>query len=158
TVSAPRSVTEVVVQAAVVGCGLASATTLHVLATDACDDGVFCNGVETCDPSRGCVAGAAPVCDDGVACTVDRCDADADACAHAASDLLCGDANACTDDTCDATLGCVYSNNTAPCDDGDACTTGESCRSGVCGAGTPRVCDDANTCTDDACDPLFGCV
>lgn len=38
-----------------------------------CDDGRACNGEETC-VNDVCVEGAAPVCDDGIACTVDRCD------------------------------------------------------------------------------------
>jgi hypothetical protein len=46
-----------------------------------CDDGVHCNGEETCDPQHPdadpltrCVEGQAIVCDDGIACTGDRCD------------------------------------------------------------------------------------
>ncbi len=34
----------------------------------ACDDGVFCNGVETCDPDRGCVEGSVP-CMAGQTCS-----------------------------------------------------------------------------------------
>ena len=33
-----------------------------------CDDGDVCNGLETCDPVTGCVAGTPLVCDDGNAC------------------------------------------------------------------------------------------
>lgn len=39
-----------------------------------CNDGNPCNGVETCAPTRGCVAGEAPVCNDADPCTADRCD------------------------------------------------------------------------------------
>jgi slime mold repeat-containing protein len=39
-----------------------------------CSDGDVCNGEETCRAGT-CAAGAAPSCDDGDACTVDRCDA-----------------------------------------------------------------------------------
>ncbi|HOD09091.1 MAG TPA: IPT/TIG domain-containing protein, partial [Myxococcota bacterium] len=38
-----------------------------------CDNGVFCDGVELCDPALGCYAGTPPTCDDGNACTRDRC-------------------------------------------------------------------------------------
>jgi len=38
-----------------------------------CDDHDPCNGVERCDVGTGCVAGDAPSCDDGDACTTDRC-------------------------------------------------------------------------------------
>lgn len=46
-----------------------------------------------------------------------------------------------------------------PCDDGDACTTGDTLREGRCipGPGTPD-CDDGNRCTDDVCYPAMGCV
>ncbi|UCC30187.1 MAG: matrixin family metalloprotease [Phycisphaerales bacterium] len=47
---------------------------------DNCDDGVFCNGAETCDLLLGCQAGVPETCDDAEACTTDSCDVDADAC------------------------------------------------------------------------------
>lgn len=37
-----------------------------------CDDGMRCNGAERCS-ELACVAGTAVTCDDGMACTVDRC-------------------------------------------------------------------------------------
>jgi hypothetical protein len=44
------------------------------------------------------------------------------------------------------------------CDDGNLCTTGESCRSGVCGGATTLDCNDFNPCTIDACDARDGCT
>lgn len=38
-----------------------------------CDNDVFCDGVELCDPVLGCQAGTPPTCDDGNVCTRDRC-------------------------------------------------------------------------------------
>jgi len=38
-----------------------------------CDDGLYCNGQETCDPRRGCIAGAVVDCSSGDACMIDRC-------------------------------------------------------------------------------------
>ena len=40
-----------------------------------CDDGLFCNGTETCDrtQAQGCVVGTPPVCNDGSRCTDDQC-------------------------------------------------------------------------------------
>jgi hypothetical protein len=38
------------------------------------DDGNVCNGIQTCDPAVGCIAGAPPACDDGDDCTDDSCD------------------------------------------------------------------------------------
>jgi len=47
-----------------------------------CDDGVFCNGLEECDPETGCVDGEPPTCDDGNECTEDSCETDIDECEH----------------------------------------------------------------------------
>ncbi|NUN15524.1 MAG: hypothetical protein HUU55_18015, partial [Myxococcales bacterium] len=55
----------------------------------------------------------------------------------------------CTNDQCVGGL-CEYTNNTEPCDDGDACTENDTCDSGNC-AGTQLDCDDSNECTDDQC-------
>ncbi|MBT9555065.1 MAG: hypothetical protein IV100_03500 [Myxococcales bacterium] len=68
--------------------------------------------------------------------------------------------NPCSIATCDAATGQC---NTAPaadeklCDDGDACTTGDRCKAGACEGATETPCDDLNSCTDDACDPVQGC-
>jgi hypothetical protein len=40
-----------------------------------CDNGLYCDGVETCDKALGCQDGADPTCDDGIPCTTDSCDA-----------------------------------------------------------------------------------
>ncbi|UCC31748.1 MAG: hypothetical protein JSU86_05615, partial [Phycisphaerales bacterium] len=45
-----------------------------------CDDGVFCNGVETCDAVLECQPGVAVDCDDADACTADSCNEDNDVC------------------------------------------------------------------------------
>jgi DNA-binding beta-propeller fold protein YncE len=48
-----------------------------------CDDGVFCNGPERCDPdTASCVPSEPPSCDDEDECTIDSCDPAADECAH----------------------------------------------------------------------------
>lgn len=39
-----------------------------------CPDATLCNGDETCDGAGTCLAGSAPDCDDGNACTADSCD------------------------------------------------------------------------------------
>ena len=123
---------------------------------DWCDDGLFCNGVETCDIQFGCLPGIALNCDDGVACTVDRCDSRDGSCRHTPDVRLCDDHNPCTDDSCSA-QGCANIPNTRSCDDGNACTQNDTCQAGSC-SGTPRVCDDGNACTDNRCEPALGCV
>ena len=48
-----------------------------------CDDGLFCNGAETCNlGTLTCQTGAPPSCSDGVTCTVDTCNEDTDTCDH----------------------------------------------------------------------------
>jgi len=39
----------------------------------------------------------------------------------------------------------------------NACTSGDTCGSGVCGAGSRLACDDGNPCTTDTCDAVGGC-
>ncbi|HUU01404.1 MAG TPA: Ig-like domain-containing protein [Myxococcota bacterium] len=68
----------------------------------------------------------------------------------------CDDGNPCTDEVCDPLAGCIYTNNTAVCDDGSACTYGDACTNGSC-AGTILSCDDGDVCTDEYCDPGKGC-
>jgi hypothetical protein len=125
----------------------------------ACDDGLTCNGAETCSPtSHRCVAGKPMACDDGVACTADACDEVTDLCTHAPSAVLCDDGNLCTDDACDPAAGCRHTANAAPCDDGNACTDGDACSASACLPGPARACDDGVACTTDACDPATGCT
>jgi streptogramin lyase len=72
-----------------------------------CDDGVFCNGTEVCNPNmrgRGCVPAAAPrSCDDMNACTVDSCDEGSRQCRNTVIDRdMDGDpALACGGGDCD---------------------------------------------------------
>lgn len=82
-----------------------------VFAPDAarCDDGLYCNGAEICDPRSGCVAGDAPVLDDRISCTTDTCDEDLDAIVHLPNDSQCDDGDSCTlNFHCDLALDCVY--------------------------------------------------
>ena len=102
-----------------------------------CDDGVFCNGMERCDPAFGCRRGDDPNCDDGFACTVDVCDATTDACGSPPTDSACDDGLVCNGgETCAPTDGTA---------DGQGCV-----------AGVTLTCDDAVRCTIDACDEAAG--
>jgi hypothetical protein len=92
-----------------------------------CDDNCFCNGREVC---AGSFCQAAPVreCDDGIECTVDVCDEDADSCESTIDDGLCSDGDPCTgEEICDLELGCL--------------------------PGVDLNCSDGDTCTSDRCDP-----
>lgn len=74
------------------------------------------------------------------------------------STLPCGDDNPCTDTSCEPLAGCVISDNTLPCEDGDACTSGDVCAAGICQSGPLESCEDGDLCTDDLCDPVLGCL
>ncbi|MBI5607772.1 MAG: hypothetical protein HY902_02715, partial [Deltaproteobacteria bacterium] len=51
----------------------------------------------------------------------------------------------------------VLAADATPCDDGDACTTGETCKAGACQGGKATPCDDGSPCTADSCDKSSGC-
>jgi hypothetical protein len=55
--------------------------------TQACDDGVYCNGLEFCDVRRGCVRGTPVACNDNYTCTIDRCDEETRRCVHSPRDF-----------------------------------------------------------------------
>lgn len=103
-----------------------------------CSNGLFCDGVEKCDPTNpssnattGCVAGAAQVCNDGIACTADTCN--------------------------ESLKKCTFTTNNAACSDGNACNGTELCDALTgCKAGTPVVCNDGVYCTTDSCNPATG--
>ncbi len=82
-----------------------------------CDDGLYCNGVETCNAGV-CEAGTPVDCSSaGDQCNTGTCDE--------------------TGDTC---IAVPVSDGTA-CDDGDACA-GDTCQAGVC---EPNVCESPFT-------------
>ena len=70
----------------------------------------------------------------------------------------CDDGRSCTDDTCDATFGCVNEPmaDGRSCNDGNPCTTNDTCRTGFCDGGPAPDCDDGNVCTRDSCVPASG--
>ncbi|MCS6856931.1 MAG: hypothetical protein NZM37_04390, partial [Sandaracinaceae bacterium] len=116
---------------------------------DCPDDGVFCNGVLVCRDGR-CLAGGIPSCDDGITCTVDRCDAAMDRCIHVPDRRLCP-----SDAFCHPTRGCITEQpcefDTDCADDGIFCNGPETCVMGVCRSAGRRDCDDGNSCTVDTC-------
>ena len=63
-----------------------------------CDDGLWCNGVETCDPATGCVAGTPLDCDDANACTTGDVCVSGECLGEA---VTCDDGLDCTVDACD---------------------------------------------------------
>ena len=126
----------------------------------ACDGDLDGDGVadaEDCEPEDELVfPGADELCNN----IDDDCDGDTDEevlCCEVEAD--CDDSNPCTAHLCeDGTCSAPDFLDAVACDDGDACTTGESCVQGLCWGGAALLCEDGDPCTADACDPLQGCV
>ena len=124
-----------------------------------CDDGAYCNGVETCNAGT-CEAGTAISCDDGVSCTDDSCNEATDSCESSANDANCDNGLFCDGaETCDAVNDCQA--GIAPnCDDGVSCTV-DSCNEGSdsCdNAPNDSLCDNGTFCDGaEICDAVNGC-
>lgn len=138
-----------------------------------CNDSLYCNGTETCNPSTGCVTGAVVDCNDGVSCTVDACNEASDSCDHTPNPAVCLNSLFCDGtETCDPVLDCRPGSDPcaplscnenldqcvtclidAQCDNGQFCDGAETCNvgTGMCVPGTPLVCDDGIGCTADSC-------
>src|SRR5438094_6316798 len=121
--------------------------------TDCADDGVFCNGTESCDTNISeCVHSGDP-CVNGAECNNGPCNENTQ-CATPAVTTCTDDGNACTADQCDGQGACAhpaavtcdnsqFRNGIAPCHPTD----------GTCVPGTQPTCDDGVVCTADSCDP-----
>ncbi len=164
------------------GCQYPSCTTETCVAdpcqTAVCEDDV-CMRTNACTGAQMCCAGScvAAGCSDGNSCTTDSCGMggcihidntepcnDGNACTTSSTcsggacvgsgSLSCADRNVCTTDSCNPMSGCVYTNNTGPCDDGDPCTVRDSCGGGACSAGLRYLCGSR----DCECDGRGGCI
>ncbi len=102
-----------------------------------CDDGRFCNGIETCDGSSTCQPGTSPcgrsqvcderndVCTDNIECTTDS---------------ECDDSNDCTQNVCQDNV-CLFPNFPAGM---------------ACGDSSDTVCDNPDTCdANGTCQPHY---
>ena len=126
-----------------------------------CDNGLWCDGAETCDALAGCQGGTAPDCDDTIGCTDDSCDEVNDTCVNATNDTLCDNGQWCDGaEYCDAALDCQ--NGTAPdCDDTISCTVDTCDEVGDVCVNTPddAPCQNADWCDGaEVCDALLGCI
>jgi hypothetical protein len=112
-------------------CNEATDSCAHAPNNGMCDDGAYCNGVESCDPAVGCQAGDQIICNDNLSCTADTCS--------------------------NVQKKCVFTANNAACDNGLVCDGVETCNpAGVgpsgCATGMGVVCQDEGiACTVDAC-------
>ena len=101
----------------------------NVVDPASCDDGIFCNGVEQCDPlAGGCVPGMRETCNDDDVCTIDRCNEETKSCDRFPRDQ---------DDDGDADWFCEGGTD---CDDGDPRVSGLV--SEVCADSIDNDCDE----------------
>ena len=139
----------------------------------ACDNSLYCDGVETCHVTLGCQDGADPNCNDGVGCTIDGCVEATDTCSHIADDGSCADPLFCNgvevcnvitdcgpalveacpgppicDEQNDACVNCLTN---ADCNNSLFCDGAETCVATVCQPGTAPNCSDGVACTTDTC-------
>jgi len=121
-----------------------------------CTDGNPCTN-DSCDPALGCsyTINDAPCSDDDPCTLNDTC---ANGTCQPGPEVDCNDLNPCTDDTCGPAGICLHKNNTAACNDGNACTLNDVCKNGACSYASVLSCEDDTPCTTDSCDPAKGCV
>ncbi|MFQ5463745.1 MAG: S8 family serine peptidase, partial [Phycisphaerae bacterium] len=134
-------------------CNETTNTCDHAASDALCDNGLFCDGVETCSTTLGCVAGSPP-------CGASPCDEAINACVECLNDAACDDGLPCNGvETCLA--GACQPGTPINCDDGIACTA-DACDSatGLCGhAPIDGVCDNGLFCDGvETCSTTLGCV
>ena len=122
-----------------------------------CDDADICNGLEQCDPDKGCKPGTPLTCEeDSVACTSAACHPQT-GCYQETDDTKCHDMISCTDDVCELE-GCKFYVNHDNCDDNEACTIDTCTTDGSCQrAPVDAACTDGIACTLDTCVLDEGC-
>ncbi|HYC53934.1 MAG TPA: hypothetical protein VEL28_03250, partial [Candidatus Binatia bacterium] len=132
-----------------------------------CNDGIFCNGADTC-ASGACSVHPGNPCPgpDGDSNCVETCNEAADACSSAdPNGAACNDGIFCNGtDTCSSGACSVHSGNPCPGVDGDG-NCSETCNEaiGVCGADPDGsacndgiFCNGPDTCDDGACQQHAG--
>ena len=126
----------------------------HPANTAPCDDGLYCNGTDTCSGGA-CTVHAGSPCPETECNT---CQEATDSCFDTSGTACTDDGNVCTDDTCDGAGACAHPANTASCDDGLYCTQIDECQNGLCiGRDDPCLdngdyCDGVEYCQEDVAD------
>jgi len=109
-----------------------------------------CNDGDPCTYSDQCVGGACVgtsySCNDGLPCTIDICNGSPGSCDHEIANGWCQIGGSCYQDNgtnpsnscqqCNDLYPSQWSPKTGSCNDGQSCTSGDTCNGGVC-VGTP---------------------
>jgi hypothetical protein len=120
-------------------CDLKRGRCVHAPDDSVCDDGVYCDGVETCDATLGCQQGPVVSCSDAYACTIDTCVEATQSCEHTPRDA---------DGDGDPPIACGGTD----CNDFDPLVSGKA--SEICGNGIDDNCNgqiDESPCVN----PLY---
>jgi len=160
-----------------------SGTCIHEPNQSDCNDGIFCNGTDSCSGGS-CSTHAGSPCANGPDC-LNQCNETQGNCIAPGGTACTSDGNDCTDDMCDEAGTCTHAPNDSACDDGLFCNGVDSCSEGSCSvhsgdpcAGDSNECSDqcsedsescflaagascsgdGNECTDDECDGAGTCV
>lgn len=132
---------------------------IHTPDNTLCDNGLWCDGFETCDALLDCQGGEAPVVDDQISCTNDSCDEENDQIVNEVDDSNCNDQQFCNgDEFCDAELDCQ--DGEAPVVEDEYECTLDSCdeeADQIVHLPEDTLCDDQNVCSDDVCLVDAGC-
>jgi hypothetical protein len=115
-----------------------------------CDDGLYCNGEETCVAGT-CQNGTSVDCSDGIGCTDDACNEASDACDNVPNNDNCDDGVFCNGvEICDASNDCLAGTPVTCLDDSLFCTGDEICDevSDAC-ISTGNPCQEGDICNDD---------
>src|SRR6187399_2146504 len=120
-------------------CDVARGRCRHIPDDGACDDGVYCNGVEKCSLTLGCQPGAVVSCSDSSGCSIDTCVEETQTCRHEPRDA---------DGDGDPPLSC----RGGDCDDFDPLVSGSAHER--CDNGRDDDCD-GEVDEDDCVRPLY---
>lgn len=139
-------------------CNESTNTCDHFPTDTLCNDGLFCNGQETCTLD-GCEEGLAISCDDNISCTIDSCNEQTDACETVPTDSLCDDNTFCNGQETCGQQGCETGLK--------PCIVSVLCASAVCNEQSQSCdwksddsyCDNGQFCDgQEICDVALGCV
>ncbi|HNQ22677.1 MAG TPA: IPT/TIG domain-containing protein [Phycisphaerae bacterium] len=130
-----------------------------------CDDGVFCNGTDTCTGGS-CSVHSGDPCSGGPECN-NVCNEGAGNCYAAWGTGCTDDSNECTNDVCDGAGACVHPNapdgtacgdpGNTDCDKPDTCNGVGACLSNYEPYGATCT-GDGNDCTSDLCNGTGSCI
>jgi hypothetical protein len=111
-------------------------------------------GHTSCEASGDCWETPLTACS---ACAAETCDNTDNDCDGNIDEQTCADTSPCMDNSCNGSSCVKTVKNKVACQDGDPCTSDDTCQGGYCKSGPSWNCDDNNPCTADSCSTATGC-